>query len=42
MTLPRAQGGRLERAAALEALAQAFPPDRLVLDAERREAYGRD
>jgi glycolate oxidase len=42
MTLPRDQGGRLERAAALEALAQAFPPDRLVLDAERREAYGRD
>jgi glycolate oxidase len=30
------------RAAALEALARAFPPDRLVVDAERREAYGRD
>ena len=30
------------RAAALEALARAFPPDRLVMDAEKREAYGRD
>ena len=33
------RGGRV---AALEALARAFPPDRLVVDAEKREAYGRD
>jgi glycolate oxidase len=42
VTLRQDQGERSERAAALEALAKAFPPERLVLDAERREAYGRD